>query len=151
MSSVKLVDICNGIRDTLMAAEQVEAAQGPTELTEGYQDLPLLQVYPQSGETDIAQGNERSTFRAGVRQTEFGIVADVVVCQRSASLAEDMEAFLDVVEGVTAKLEGETVRPFFGQEAVKAFRWRWERVLLTRGDEGQPYLTMRVSLTVRVF
>ncbi len=150
--AITIAQICNAIESTLGAATGISRSQSYDELTEGLPpgDLPLLQVYPETGEADVAGATDRSTFRAGVRQTELVIVADLYARQRS-HIGEDMAALVDGVDAVIDVLEAQDTKNYFGLAGVQAVRWRFERVTFVYGDPQLPYVGARFYLTVRVF
>ncbi len=152
MAHVDLGDICDAIADTLATAEGLTRTQSYDELTEGYEDLPLLQVYPQTGGTDVASGTDRTTYRGGVRQSDLTFRADVI-CRPRAFLAEDMAKTSELIDDVETVLEAQNTRPFFGLAAIKAFRWTWTITTFTQGAEPnlRQYMGARFEIVVRVF
>ena len=152
MGILTIAEICDAIDTTLGAATGISRSQSYDELTEGVHagDLPLLQIYPDSGEADIESGTDRSTFRAGIRQTQFIIVADLYARQRS-HIGEDMHALVDSIDAIIAVLEAQDTKDYFGQDGIQAFRWRFERVTFMYGDPQIPYVGARFYLTIRVF
>lgn len=129
MGTLTLAQICNAIESTLGAATGMEATQSYDELTEGVgsADTPMLQVYPDSGDCDASGSTDRTTFRGGKRQKHVTIHADLLARQRS-HLAEDMEVSIDMIDAIIDIFEQQDTKPYFGQDGIKAFSWRWERV-----------------------
>ena len=146
--AITLAQICDAVKTTLGAATGIAKSQSYSELTEGIEDLPLLQVYPQAGETDIAGSGDRTTFRAGVRQAEVLIHCDVL-CRQRSHIDEDMAKTVEMVEAVQVVLEAQDVKPYFGLAGIKGYHWRWERVIFPYA--GVEYFGARFFLTVRVF
>lgn len=148
--ALTIAGMCDGVAATLSAAVGLARTQSLDELTEDYPDLPLLQVYPETGQVDIIGSTDRSSFRGGTRVGEYGITADVIVAQRS-HLGENMALAATLVEAVTTVLENERVRPYFGLEGVKAFRWQWQRTLFLTGDPAFTYVGARFTITLTTF
>ena len=101
--------IIDAIRDELNETGVFNRVQGSSNLTEGMNDTPTLQVYWESTDNDAATQNDRTTFRGGVRQKHFIFHCDIYARQRS-HLDEDTEAVLDLSDAVEAKLERRTAR-----------------------------------------
>src|SRR5512139_418851 len=153
-SSTSLQAICNAIETTLAPA--VTFTQSYNELTEGMNDTPRLQVYPNSGTSSPPSNNDRSTFRGVVRQAEIEIYADLYATQRS-DIAEDMGALVPLIEAVIAEIEKQDTKPYFnlldaaGQDAIKGFRWSWSRVTFVYNDPQQLYTGARFIFNLRIF
>ncbi len=153
--AITLAQIVDAIEGTLDNATTVVRSESYDELTEGVQDVPLLQVYPESGEQDIASLTDRTTFGGSapttskpVRQTEFIIHADYYARQRS-HIGEDMAALVNGIDALQNVLEGQDAKPYFGLSYIQAFHWRWERVIFTYASID--YMGARFYITVRVF
>lgn len=147
---IDLLQVCSDIKDTLEAASGIVKAQSIEDLTEGYEDLPLLQVYFESGETDTMTGGDRSTFRAGTRVSDTLVYADVICTQRS-HLDQDMTKIAEMLAAVEEVLEEQQVKPYFGNASIKGFSWSWRRVNFDRGEQGITYPGLRFSINVKVF
>jgi hypothetical protein len=141
--------VCDDIASTLGAATGIAKFQSFDELTEGVADYPLLQVYPEEGETDANTSNDRTTFRAGVRVCETAYNVDVY-CRPRGNIAQDMKAAVDALKALQAKLETVKTKPYFGNETIKGFSWSWRRVTLEPVD-GQKYAGLRFVIKVRQF
>jgi hypothetical protein len=148
--AITLAQICNAIESTLAAATTVARSESYDELTEGVQDFPMLQVYPEAGNVDAVGSTDRTTLQAGCRQTSVTIHADYYARQRS-QLDEDMKALVNGIDALTNVLEQQDTKPYFGLDGIRAFRWEWRRVTFVYGDGGQPMVGARFVLTVRVF
>ena len=153
--SITLAQICDAIETTLAAATTLSTTSARTqsydELTEGIQDVPLLQVYPESGSQSPPGMTDRHTFGGAgnpVRQTEFLIHADYYARQRS-HIGEDMAALVDGIDAIQNILEAQDKKPYFGLTYLQAFAWTWSRVIFNYG--GVDYMGARFVLTVRVF
>ena len=92
--SITLVQIVDAIESTLSAVSTLARSMSYDELTEGMNDYPTLQIYPEDGDQDPSGNTDRTTFGAGVRQTVFTIHADYYARQRS-HIGEDMAALVD--------------------------------------------------------
>jgi len=153
-----VAEINSAIETTLGAASGIVRSQDYDKLTEGIHgaDMPLLQVYPESGNTDSGGGNtDRTTFGAGRRQTTITFHADLYARQRS-HISEDMAAVVAGMDSIIAILEAQKERPFFGlgsaeDKYIKSFRWRWERVVFQYGDQSLPYAGVRFIIEATIF
>jgi hypothetical protein len=150
MASITIAQICDAIETTLSSATGLNRSETYSELSDGITEEAWLQVYPETLETDVATGTDRTTFRGGVRQTEFTFHADLYARQRS-HIGDDMRLLVQLIDAIVVKLEQQATKPYFGLEGIKAFRWRGERVTFIYGDRQLPYVGMRFTITVRVF
>jgi len=148
--TVLVSEICDGIATTLGSATGIVKAQSYDELTEGWEDVPMLQVYPESGEVDVLGDGSQSTFRGGSRVTETLIHADVV-CRQRSHLDEDMAKVVEMQEAVQSVLFDQHTRPYFGDGGIKGWRSRWEVVSFPRGDPQVTYLGVRFFVYLRWF
>lgn len=141
-------EICDGIRDTLAAAPSVARAQSYDELTEGIQDQPLFQVYPESCDPVAADSaTQATTFRSVVIAESHTIHVDYYARQRS-HIGEDMEVLVTGIDEIVPILEAQTCPPF-GLDGVKSFQWSWSRVTFDYG--GVLYVGARFVLQLRTF
>ena len=148
--SITLAQVCDAVTATLGAALGIAKAESYDELADGVPTTPLLQVYPEAGIVDADSGTDRTTFQAGVRQTQLTIHADLYASQRS-SIGEDMASLVDGIDALTDVLEAQDTKPYFGLIGLQAFRWEWSRVTFVYGDPQQPFLGARFMLTFWVF
>ena len=150
MGTLTLAQICDAIESTLGAATGMKTAQSYDELTEsvGSADTPLLQVYPDNGDCDASGSTDRTTFQGGKRQKYVMIHADLFARQRS-HLAEDMEVTVDMIDALIDILEQQDTKPYFDQDGIKAFSWRWERV--TFPDAGVDLAGARFYIAVWIY
>jgi len=148
--AITIAQICDAIETALGAATGLARSESYDELTDGIHDLPMLQVYPESGNQDAFTSTDRTTFRGGVRQTGIMIHADLYAQQR-AHIGEDMKALVDSIDAITNIFEAQDTKPYFDLEGIKAFRWRWERVTFVYGDPQLTYVGARFYIEVRVF
>src|SRR3972149_4798048 len=125
MANSTYAQICNAVEATLDGAAGLGKSQTFSALSEGFEDLPLLRVYPQSGEVDRRSDTDRTSFRAGVRVTEHLLHADVI-CRQRSHIDEDMQKTVEMVEGVRGGMITVQTKPYFGLAGIQAFHWRWE-------------------------
>ena len=150
MATVTLGEIVDAIESTLSAVSTLARSQSYDELTEGMNDYPTLQVYPEDGDQDPSGNTDRTTFGAVVRQTVFTIHADYYARQRS-HIGEDMDALVDGIDAMQNVFEQQNTKPYFGLTGIQAFHWSWRRVVFTYGDPQLSYMGARFTITVRVF
>jgi hypothetical protein len=128
----------------------IERAQSYDELSDGMTDVPTLQVYPEGGGQDAQFENDRTTFGAGIRQTDFTIFVDYYARQRS-HIGEDMKALVDGIDAIQNIFEEQDYQPYFGLDGIKSWEWRWDKVTFVYGDPGLPFIGARFTVIVRVF
>ena len=151
MTSITIGQLLNAIESTLATAPTLARAMKYSELTEGVSDTPMLEVYPESGDQDVASGStDRTTFRAGVRQSQVVVNCDYYAQQR-AHLGEDMAKLVDGIDALYTIFEAQDKKPYFGLVGLQAFHWQWQRVIFNRGDPAINYVGARFTVTVRVF
>ncbi len=148
MATSDISQVCADIATTLGTVAGIVHAQSYDELTEEYPDVPMLQVYPWSGETDPSGGTDRTTFRAGVRQTDTLFYVDVP-CRQRGNIDQDMAAVVAMQVLMQTKLEAQKTKSYFGNATIKAFSWRWELVTFKPG--AFDFVGFRLFLTVRQF
>ncbi len=151
--SITLAQICDAIEGTLSTALPATGrSQSYDELTEGINDIPTLQVYPESGRQDAITGNAQHSFGGNIRVSEIIIHADYYASQRR-HLSEDMKRMVDGIDLITNVLEAQkNTGEFFGLDGIKSFGpWSWSRVTFVYGDNSQPYIGVRFVIPVRVF
>lgn len=152
MTTVALDTIVDAIETTLSAAAALQRSETYDELTEGIPDIPMLQVWPVSANTDATTGNDRKTFSAGRRVGLYTIYADVYARQRS-HIGEDMGALIPLITQIETILEAQTGgSTLFGvMDTIKAFRWRWEHVTFTSENDNYKYVGARFVIDVWTF
>jgi hypothetical protein len=150
MTSITLGQILDAIEATLSAAPTLARSMSYDELTEGISDTPLLQVYPEAGDQDPTGNADRTTFRAGVRQTNITINCDYYAQQRK-HIGEDMAALVDGLDAMTEIFESQDTKPYFALDGIKAFHWSWQRVTFDYGDPQISYVGARFTLLIRTF
>lgn len=141
-------EMCDTIRDTLAAAPSVARAQSYDELTEGMQDQPAFQVYPEGCEpVAVGSATHVNTFRGGIIRETHTIHVDYYARQRS-HIGEDMAAIVEGVDEIVPILEAETCPPF-GLSGIKTFQWSWARVVFEYG--GVQYMGARFTIMLSTF
>lgn len=148
MARLTVGQICDAIEDTLDEATTLAVSQSYDELTEGLHDFPLLQVYPETGNTDASGRTDRTTFGAGVRTGFYVFHADYHACPRSF-LAEDMEKVVDGIDALEIILEAQNTKPYFGLAGIRAFRYEWRRVAFRYAQ--QDTMGVRFIISVWIF
>ena len=152
MSIVGYGEIAKAVANTLRATTGVKRVEDYTQLGETIADSPCLQVYPTGGNVDAGDGEtDRTTFSAGVRQTEMTVIVDGYARMRS-NLREDIKAQVALADAVDAQLVM-TTAPLFGIPAIKAMRWAWEAIEFKYGggDTAPVYSGVRFTLTLTVY
>jgi hypothetical protein len=127
--------ICKDIAAAMATANLAKAVQAYDQITEGIPITPLIQVYADSGEVDTSGRNDRTTFKAGVRQTLFTVIFDGYARTRS-QLQVDLKEQMALIDAIDAWLNTQAGEPIMGTSGIRALHWRWERTTFSRG-EGQ--------------
>lgn len=148
MTEITITQIVQAIADTIDTEPTVKQVQSGLTLSESIQNQPVVQVYWEDENIDAASQNDRTTFKAGVRQSELTINADVYVRQR-AHIGEDMAAVMTLAEAVRNTLAAQKIAPFFNLEGIKSYHWRAERVTFEYADVK--YAGIRFIITIRVY
>ena len=155
MARITYVMILGGIKTTLLTSALLQVAQDAAagEITPKIPETPLLQIYPEAGDpTNI-------TFQGSAQQQTATINADLFVRQRSF-IAQDLDTLVDHLDAMELVLEleetkGEQADPYFGvlddagNVAIKAFGWRWERVVFNYAKLD--YVGIRYSLELVIY
>lgn len=149
MAESDIDEVCDDIATFLGAATGIAVAQSYDEVTEAPGDFPLVQVYPDEGETDPSGNADRTTFRGAVRLTETVFNADFC-CRPRGNLNQDVKAQVDVQKAVQAKLESIKTKPYFGNASIQGFSWSWRRATF-EPVAGQQYAGVRFVIRVRQF
>lgn len=150
MTTVTLGQILDAVKNTLAVAPTLARSMSYDELTEGINDTPLLQVYPEAGDQDPAGNADRTTFAAGVRQTNLTINCDYYAKTRN-HIGEDMAALVNGIDAMSNIFEAQNTKPYFGLVGIKAYHWSWQRVIFEYGDSQIRYMGARFTVTIRVF
>jgi len=154
MATVTIGQICNAVATTLSATIGLVRTQSYNQLTEGMNDLPTLQVYPDSWETSMGSDTDRIAFVdpltgiPGHRYTEVVLFLDLYARQRS-QLDEDWGAAINMADALDNQLNLEGACPHFGLAGIRTFRWFAQRVIFTYAEIN--YAGFRFTLTIRIF
>lgn len=149
-SDISLAQMADAIESTLDDATGIERSESYDALSESPRsgDTPLIQVYPQSGDCDVENKADRSTFGAKVRQRQYIFHADLYARKRS-HLKDDMKKTTEMIEAVEDVLETQDFGPPFSRDGIKMLHWRWERFIFETGDDQ--FMGARFYITVKVF
>lgn len=152
MSDTILADVCDAVESTLADATGLTYTQSFDELSEGVNDTPLLQVYPEEFEIDISSANaDRTTFQGGVRQTEILLHCDIYAARRS-NLGQNIKKAVELTDACIVVFKQQNTKPYFGLSDIKSFHvGRGIRVIFTYGDREQQFTGWRIPLTLLVF
>lgn len=149
MATYTLDALLDGIHDTLAVAASLVRTQKYDELSEGMQDYPTLQVYPEENTgTDWGTDTDRITLKKsgyGRSAKEYSINADLYAHQLG-TIAEDMAQLVTTINEFEDILDMQDY-PLFGLDFVQSFRWSWRRVVFDYG--GVDYIGARFSIVVR--
>lgn len=146
--SVTIAAINSGILTTLAAANIDDlTTQDYDAISENINDLPLLRVYFDHGQTDYLSSVDRTSFGKGVVQTHLVFFVDVWAAQRSF-LAENMAAVISVTDALWDVFDLQ-VTTFFGLDTIKEFHFNAQRVRVEEGNNK--YLGTRFTLDIYVF
>ena len=152
MATYTIADLILAIATTLGAAPSLVRTQyaGTTaavsRITEGAEDVPLLQVYPEANTTtDWTGETDRVTLSGKHSIKEYTIHADLLARQRS-QIDEDMAQLVASIDEFETILDTQTY-PLFGRIYVTSYQWSWHRVVFSYG--GADYIGPRFVLTVR--
>lgn len=148
--SITIGQILDAIEATLSTAPTLARSMSYDELTEGINDTPLLQVYIESGEQDPTSNTDRTTFLAGVRQTELIVNCDYYAQQRK-HIGQDMKALVDGIDAMFNIFEAQNSTPYFGLPGIQAFHYSFARDTFAYGAQSINYIVARFTLTIRVF
>lgn len=147
-------EICTAVHDEIATVAMLNVVQNYDELTEGMNDLPGAQIYPENGECDPSGDTDRTTFVSaatgvpGVRQADVMVRVDLYARQRS-QLDEDWEAAVDLLDAVYDKLEEQGDCPPFGLTGIRSYHFTWARVVFEYATVS--YTGFRFELFFRIF
>lgn len=151
MNAPTLTQICDAVKDVALLSEGVKKVYAPAEIKEGVNDTPQIQIYPESGETDITSSNHsQMTFRGNNRVDSLVVNIDCYARQRS-HVGEDFAALLPIIDAIITVLKAQKNQPYFELQGLQGFRWSWERVTFTYGDPEIRYVGARFVLTFTLF
>lgn len=143
--------ICDAVESVLGAVTGIVRSESYDELTEGIQDVPLLQVWPAAGApVSTDSGTHKFTLGAdedfGLQET-ITIYADLWAKQR-AHIGEDMSKLVTALDNIRAEIKKQNCDPF-DLEGLQSFQWSW--VVGTAEYAKQLYLRARFTLIFRIF
>jgi hypothetical protein len=151
MAVYTLDELVDGIETVLSAAASLQTGVGGRsqtydELTEGMNQTPTLQVYPEENlGTDFTGSTDRATLSGKHSFKEYTIIADYYANQR-ANIGEDMGRLVTGINELEDILDTQTY-PLFNLDFVTSFRWSWNRVTFDYG--GASFVGARFRLIVR--
>lgn len=151
MAVYTLDELIDGIEIVLSAALSLTFAEGGrsqtyNELTEGMNQTPTLQVYPEENlGTDFTGGTDRATLSGKHSFKEYTIIADYYANQRT-DIGQDMGRLVTGINQLEDILDDQSY-PLFNLNFVTSFRWSWTRVTFDYG--GADFVGARFRLTVR--
>jgi len=147
--AITYAQICDSIEAYLaIACPSVSRTQSYDELTEGMNDTPTLQVYPEACENVAAEsGTQFTTFQGGVIQSTIIVHVDYYARQRN-HIDEDMATLVAGLDELHTAFE-EAGCPPFGLEGIRSFQWSWNRVIFAYASVE--YMGARFVLRLRTF
>jgi len=153
MATYTIADLCDAIKDTLGVASSLARSQSYDELTEGMQDYPTLQVYPEANTTtDWTGETDRITLSGKHSIKEYMIHCDLLARPRS-QIDEDMAQLVTTIDELENILDNQKYRVsgvgdgLFGRRYITSFQWSWHRAMFLYA--GVEYMGARFVLTVR--
>jgi len=152
MAVYTIADLILAIATTLGAAPSLVRTQyaGTTaavsRMTEGIEDVPLLQVYPEANTTtDWTGETDRITLNGKHSIKEYTIHADLLARQRS-QIDEDMAQLVPLLDEFEGILDNMTY-PLFNRLYITSFQWSWHRVVFRYANVD--YVGARFPLVIR--
>lgn len=148
---ISIADILRGVQSVFINDSLFPHVQTLESLTEGISDTPTIQIFPETRDVDTRSGGtDRSAFRGGVRVSEVVINMFVYADQRSY-IEENMLRLVAAIDAIDDILEQQDVKPYFGVDGLKAFRWGWSRAVIEMGEPMTKYVGVLYTLTFTVF
>lgn len=144
-------DAVQAVADTLEAALSTLRVQCLTELSDGIQDMPLVQVHWESDNFDPAGNSGQTSFRGGMKQIDLNLELLGFVHPRSiyGEDVEDATQWADRVAWVLMSQDtdhyGTTGSPSLKTQTVSTKLTTWDL-----GNNGQA-IGFITSLTLRVY
>ena len=144
--------ICDAVESVLGAVTGIVRSESYDELTEGIQDVPLLQVWPASG-APVSSDSGTHKFTLGGDDSDFTIQETITIyadlwAKQRAHIGEDMSKLVGALDNICAELRKQDCDPF-DLEGLQSFQWSW--VVGTAEWAKQLYLRVRFTLVFRVF
>jgi hypothetical protein len=145
-------DVLKAIAETLEAELPDVRVQTLEELSDGYQDLPMLQVHWMGDVVDPwSRQTDRTTFQGLLKQVEKEV--ELWVFSHSESLVgENAQVNAQRMDELTyvLLLQGTTLFGTTGSPKIRSFRFRATPVRWTL-QRGHAVVGARVTLTLRIF
>lgn len=130
------------------ACPSIIRLQNYKELTEGMQDTPGIQIYPEACDNVATEsGTQFTTFGGGTIQETLIWHVDYYARQRN-HLAEDMDTLVKGIDEIHTAMEDAGCPPF-GLDGIKSWQWSWLRVEFIYGAIA--YVGARFTLRLRTF
>lgn len=118
-------------------------------LTEGINDLNVLQVYPEERPNVSTGSGTVKTTLAGNKDKELVVFADYYTKQR-ANIGEDMALLITGIDAIEGNLDAQDC-PYFGLSKIKSFQYSWQRVVFAYGERQLNYVGARFRLVLRTY
>ena len=160
MGTTSIAAICTVIHDAIaeldvsgaLGADGLHQVQNYNELTEGFNDCPLAQIYWES--LNSPSFGETPGYTLPTKRYSRGLLFRIdVPVQRRNNLAENMKAVVVWADRLWNKIE-EKLTPCgsFGDDAIWIMNWSMQRVVFDYAAANVAYLYpgVRCELTVRV-
>jgi len=151
MALYTLDELVDGIETVLSAALSLTVPEGGRsqtydELTEGMNQTPTLQVYPEENlGTDFTGATSKATLNGKHSFKEYIIHADYYANQRT-DIGQDMGRLVTGINELEDILDTQGCPPF-DLNFIASFRWSWSRVTFDYG--GVDFVGARFRLIVR--
>ena len=143
--------LLDAIHDTLAAAASLVRTEKYDEITDGMQDYPTLQVYPENN-LGTSEDSQTHKLTLGYSDTighsvkKYTVHADLYAHQLG-NIGEDMGRLVTCIDEFEDILDTQEC-PLFGQEEIISFTWSWSRVQFIYA--GVPYVGARFVIIVEV-
>lgn len=135
-----------GAAPSLLRTQYAGALAAGTRLTEGMQDYPTLQIYPEANTTtDWTGETDRISLSGKHSVKEYVIHADLLARPRS-HIDEDMAQVVISANELEDILDTMTY-PLFARAYILSFQWSWHWVVFSYA--GVKYAGARFVLTIR--
>jgi len=151
MADIYPADVNTAIADTLSAqVKSVNQVQDLSDLTEGMNAVPAIQVYPEAGDESHNSNTGKRTFNGGVNTRQWVFHIDIYAKQRS-NIGIDTQLAVELLGDVMKALDAVQVAgsPHFGLEGIQSWSYRWERVTFEYASNR--YSGVRVIVTITIF
>lgn len=151
--SITIGQICDAIAAVVATSSGINRVQSYNQITEGMQDHPTAQIYPESAEVSWRSDTDTLSFCGGVQAMNMIVRVDLIGDER-AHAGQNWGTIIDVASALhdTLVAEGNCTDgrcPHFGLDGIQSFRFTWQRVLFTYATVL--HVGMRFELQIRVF